>query len=84
MGKSKFFAECTNHHTFSLDHVVAIKRYDRYSVHDRTKKIGNIIEIALLVGGKKEDLVVWFGLDEEKERDVEYRRLSKALTKNNS
>ena len=43
-----------------------------------------MIEITLEAGGQREVLVVWFDLDGEKERDMEYKRLNKALTKNNS
>ena len=91
MAKRKFFTiksqrinDRNQHHTFSLGHVVAIKRYDRYSFPDHDELRAHMIEITLLVGGQREVLVVWFNLDGEKERDAEYRRLNKALTKNNS
>tara|TARA_B100001059_G_scaffold220132_1_gene241841 strand:+ start:2907 stop:3182 length:276 start_codon:yes stop_codon:yes gene_type:complete len=91
MAKRKFFTtksqrinDINQHHTFSLDHVVSIKSYDRYSFHDHNEKSAHMIEITLEAGGQREVLVVWFDLDGEKERDMEYKRLNKALTKNNS
>ena len=85
MGKSKFFTDCTNHHTFSLDHVVAISKHDRYTYRSPFELLGYQIKITLLICDKAElDLTITFLPDKEDERDAEFKRLCKALYKNNS
>jgi len=85
MGKSKFFTDCTNHHTFSLDHVVAISKHTRASGRLPFDILGYQIKITLLICDKeKQDLRITFLPDKEDERDAEFKRLCKALYKNNS
>ena len=83
MGKSKFFTDCTNHHTFSLDHVVAISKRDRYTHTSPFELLGYKIIITLLICDKeKQDLLITFLPDNKDGRDAEFIRLCEVISKN--
>ena len=85
MGKSKFFTDCTNHHTFSLDHVVAISKRSKYTFSSPFELLGYQIKITLLICDKeKQDLTITFLPDNKDERDAEFKRLCRALSKTTS
>ena len=88
MSKTKFFTDCNNENTFSLDHVVAIRKKDRYTTgtyHDpKFEILARTIVVTLLVGGENQKFSILFPVDEEDKRDAEFRRLIKALSKVNS
>ena len=82
MGKSKFFTDCTNHHKFSLDHVVAISKHTRVAVRSPFDILGYQIEVTLLICEEVHDLLISFLPDNKDERDAEFIRLCKAISKN--
>ena len=84
MGKSKFFTDCTNHHTFSLDHVVSITKHTRVAVRSPFDILGYQIEITLLICEEVQDLTITFLPDNKDERDAEFKRLCRALSKTTS
>ena len=88
MSKSKFFTDCNNENTFSLDHVVAIRIKDRYTTgtynNPKFEILARTIVVTLLVGGENEKFSISFPVDGEDKRDAEFRRLIKALSKVNS
>jgi hypothetical protein len=85
MSKSKFFTDCNNRVTFSLDTVVSIKKKN---IYDGIEGIGELmmreIVITTLVGKKREKHFILFGPHHIKERDAEFKRLSEALSEINS
>jgi hypothetical protein len=82
MGKSKFFTDCNNHHTFSLDHVVAITKHTRVAAKSPFDILGYQIEITLLICEEVHDLSICFLPDNKDGRDAEFIRLCEAISKN--
>ena len=89
---TKFFTDCTEQHTFSLDNIVSVSKYHRVSVplnpyqpprKDYRDDIARYeITIILSVDGREHTLSIFFDHDSEEKRDAEFRRLSKALSDN--
>ena len=88
MSKTKFFTDCNDQNTFSLDHVVAIRKKDTYTTGTYTNPkfeiLARTIVVTLIVAGDKEKFSISFPINDEDKRDAEFRRLIKALSKVNS
>jgi len=82
---SKFFTDCNDQNTFSLDNVVGVRKKDSYTtgtyVVPKFEILARGIVVTLLVGGENQKYSILFDADKEKERDAEFKRLTKALSK---
>ncbi len=78
---SKFFTDCNDQNTFSLDYVVGIYKKDSYTIDPEFEILARKIVVTLLVGGENQKYSILFDADKEKERDAEFRKLTKALSK---